>query len=473
MPAPADLRLLCDGAPVATADAATELAHDVREPGVYRVEARRRAHGRVAHLDRLQSDLPAMRSALRTRWGLVVCAVLIGVINALVFMGFEWVVHHGTDYIWNDLVNSDEVRWRVLPLAIVLSLVFSLLVRATRQPRMAPAHVDPLAAEDEAQPATLDGLALILVIGAASLLAGASLGPEASLVAVSTGLGTWLAARAGQTDAARLLVVSSVGALLVAFLGSVVAALIPLLLLLREKRLTLATALPPVAAGLAAYGTLYAVQGSAEGWGSIPAAEDLHLDDFFTAFVLGAIGMGVAVLLRWVLVHSGKVAERIDRTWAWPVSATVFGAVLGVLYLAGGESVQFSGSEGIGTSCVSRPTRERRVRGPDRGQAAGHRLVTLDRILRGLIFPTIYGGVAMTLLVGHGRRGPGRAGRDDRGDRRHPRGDDQPRGGSGDGRGPAADRPDRSRVPRGARRRRRPARVRKVARAWPEPGARG
>ncbi len=47
VPAPADLRLLCDGAPVATADAATELAHDVREPGVYRVEVRRRAHGRA------------------------------------------------------------------------------------------------------------------------------------------------------------------------------------------------------------------------------------------------------------------------------------------------------------------------------------------------------------------------------------------------------------------------------------------
>ena len=48
VPAPADLRLLRDGEPIATADAATELAHDVREPGVYRVEARRRAHGRRA-----------------------------------------------------------------------------------------------------------------------------------------------------------------------------------------------------------------------------------------------------------------------------------------------------------------------------------------------------------------------------------------------------------------------------------------
>ena len=46
VPAPADLRLLRDGESIATADSATELVHDVREPGVYRVEARRRAHGR-------------------------------------------------------------------------------------------------------------------------------------------------------------------------------------------------------------------------------------------------------------------------------------------------------------------------------------------------------------------------------------------------------------------------------------------
>jgi H+/Cl- antiporter ClcA len=338
-------------------------------------------------------------------------AALIGVMNALVFLGFEWVVHHGTDYIWNDLADSDEVRWRVLPLAILLSLVFSLLVRATRQPRMAPPHVDPLAAEEDAQPATLDGIAVILVIGAASLLAGASLGPEASLVAVSTGLGTWLAARAGQTDAARLLVLSSVGALMVAFLGSLVAALIPLLLLFREKRLTLATALPPIAAGLAAYATLYAIQGEAEGWGSIPAAEDLHLDDFFTAFVLGAIGMGVAVLLKWALGHSGNAAERIDRTWAWPLSAALFGAVLGGLYLAGGESVQFSGSEGIGILLREQADDGALVFA---GLIAVKLAVTVWSLAigyrGGLIFPTVYAGVAMTLLVGtvaEGLAGPG------------------------------------------------------------------
>jgi hypothetical protein len=45
-PAPAELRLLRDGEPVATAAEATELSHRAGEPGVYRAEVRRRAHGR-------------------------------------------------------------------------------------------------------------------------------------------------------------------------------------------------------------------------------------------------------------------------------------------------------------------------------------------------------------------------------------------------------------------------------------------
>ncbi len=45
-PRPASLRLLHDGREIASAAGATELAHDVAEPGVYRVEARLRAHGR-------------------------------------------------------------------------------------------------------------------------------------------------------------------------------------------------------------------------------------------------------------------------------------------------------------------------------------------------------------------------------------------------------------------------------------------
>jgi hypothetical protein len=46
LPRPADLRLVRDGAEVARASGATELSHAADGPGVYRVEARLRAHGR-------------------------------------------------------------------------------------------------------------------------------------------------------------------------------------------------------------------------------------------------------------------------------------------------------------------------------------------------------------------------------------------------------------------------------------------
>jgi hypothetical protein len=47
LPRAADVRLLRDGEPVARARGATELAHRVEEPGVYRVEATLHAHGRA------------------------------------------------------------------------------------------------------------------------------------------------------------------------------------------------------------------------------------------------------------------------------------------------------------------------------------------------------------------------------------------------------------------------------------------
>lgn len=345
-------------------------------------------------------------------WGLPAAALLVGVLNAVMFVVFEWVVDHGTDYIWNDLTDSDSVRWRVVPLAIGASIAFALVVRAARQPRLVPPHTDPLAGEEDAGQATLGGIGLILVVGAASLLAGASLGPEASLVAASAGLGAWIAGRAGTPEAARLLVLSSIGALLVAFLGSLVPVAIPLLMLNRqEKKLTVGHVLPPVAASLGAYGALYAIEGHAEGYGTIPAGSDFDAHDFLTALVLGACGVVVAELLKWLIKRVADINERIDARWPWPASAALFGAVLGVLYLLGGESVQFSGSAGVGILL-----RE----SADEGSLALAGLVAVKLLATGwsitigyrggLVFPAVYAGVAMSLLVGSvagGLAGPG------------------------------------------------------------------
>ena len=334
---------------------------------------------------------------------MAVLAVAVGVADALVFLGFEWLVKHGTDWLWNDLAGSDDERWRVIPLAIVLSLAFSALLRALEQPRWTPPHLDPLHSADgeEHPPApTLIAVALILVIGAASLLAGASLGPEAALVATSIGLGTWAAARAGLGERGRLLALASAGALLVAFLGSLIALAIPLLLLYqRTKKLAPAAVVIVALAGLAAWATLLVVEGDTDGYAQIPDA-DAQLRDYAAALVLGAVAAGVGVLLRLLIGRLTSVTEWVHARLSWWLAGAVFGAVLGVLYLAGGPTVEFTGSEGSGELLSG-----------DRhyGAAALAGLVLVKLLATswsltagyrgGLVFPSLYAGVAASLFV--------------------------------------------------------------------------
>ena len=56
---------------------------------------------------------------MRSRAVISLClvALAVGVVDGLVFLGFEWVVNHGTDWLWNDVADSDDVaggssRWR-------------------------------------------------------------------------------------------------------------------------------------------------------------------------------------------------------------------------------------------------------------------------------------------------------------------------------------------------------------------------
>jgi H+/Cl- antiporter ClcA len=352
---------------------------------------------------------------LRNATPLAAIAIAIGTANGLVFLGFEWVVKHGTDWIWNDLANSDESRWRVLPLAIALSLALTAVMRAVGQPRWTSPHVDPLAdAEDEdetAPPPTAGALATILLVGAASLLAGASLGPEASLVAFATGIGAVAASR-GRTDGfGQVLVFASVGALLVAFFGSLIPIAAPLLILYkRTGRVTVPAALIVGLAGFTAWGTLWLVRGDDHGYGAIPSAA-VHPRDYLAALILGVAAAGLGGLLRWFVDRLGTITEHLDNTTPWWVLAIVFGGILGGLYLIGGPTVQFSGSEGsrlllggeyqyggwalVGIALV-------KLLATSWSLASGYR--------GGLVFPTVFAGIAVSLAAAAavpGLAGPG------------------------------------------------------------------
>lgn len=342
---------------------------------------------------------------------LVVAGLAVGVADGLIFLAFEWVAKDGTHWLWNDLADSDAARWRVVPLAIVLSVGLSAVLRWTRQPRWIPPHLDPLASAEEeeeeeapgARP-TLAVLAATLAGGAASMLAGASLGPEAPLMGFAAGLGAWVAA-------GEALVLASVGALLVAFFGSLIPVLIPLLVLARRggrpAGVDVATI---VLAGLAAWATLRVVHGDHDGFGGVARA-DVEAHDYPIALVLGVVAAGIGALLRRLVADLAGVAERIAADARWWVAAVVFGAVLGALYLIGGESVQFSGAEGSGLLAAHEPPY---------GAWALAGIVVVKLLATswsastgyrgGLVFPSLFAGVAVSLLVADvapGLAGPG------------------------------------------------------------------
>jgi H+/Cl- antiporter ClcA len=341
----------------------------------------------------------------RTALLLASTALAVGVADGLVFLGFEWVVKHGTDWLWNDVVDSDDVRWRVVPLALALSVALSALMRPLRQPRWTPPHTDPLgpaegsAGEPPPAPA-LGGLATILLVGAAGLVAGASLGPEAPLVGLATGLGAWAAARVDLGAAGRVLVLASAGALLVAFFGSLIPIAIPLVIVYqRTGRMQVAAVLAIALAGLAAWGTVWLVHGDHHGYGSIPS-DAVHARDYAAAAVLGMVAVAIGALLRWFVVRLALVTKRVEDRAPWWVAAAVFGLVLGALYLVGGQTVQFSGSEGS-VMLLSGEVHY------GAWALAGIALVKLAATAwsltagyrGGLVFPSVFAGVAVSLLV--------------------------------------------------------------------------
>ena len=162
----------------------------------------------------------------------------------------------------------------------------------------------------------------------------------------------------------ELLVLSSIGALLVSFFGSLLPAPIPLLIMRRQgKPLTRRSVIPPLLAGVTAWVIVSAIRGTTQGHEIVPIDSGGDLAAVPAAFALGLLAVLVGVLLRLVIRVTDRWTERLDRQWKWIAAAALFGAVLGALYWIGGESVQFSGQTGH-AGALRRPGAVRRRRAP-------------------------------------------------------------------------------------------------------------
>ncbi|OGH47930.1 MAG: hypothetical protein A3A51_00320 [Candidatus Levybacteria bacterium RIFCSPLOWO2_01_FULL_39_10] len=330
----------------------------------------------------------------------ILISLAIGVANAVVFVLFEFIVNQGTEYLWNELFNTDSLRLALIPVAIFLSIAYSYIIRNFKQNRVGKAETNFLE-DEEIKHTDLNDLGTIFVIGAGSLLAGASLGPEASLVGIAGGLGIWFAQKSSDLNSAKLLAISSVGALLVAFFGSLLSILIPIIIIFKkEGKIVIKHYIPPIIAGVAAYATLVAIKGSAIGFGTIPTgSSNFHIQDLIFALILGILGAFLAYLLKLLIKKLSVITKKIDNNYHWLVSASVFGAVIGILYLIGGPSVEFSGKEG--TSILLENSSSYTV--------ATLLIIFITKLLvtgwslaggyrGGLVFPSVFMGVTLSLI---------------------------------------------------------------------------
>lgn len=323
---------------------------------------------------------------------------------------FEFVGVEVTNWLWNDVLGTDQYRWRVLPAAVLLGFVLTALFKIMRQQRITPVDTD-LAEEIQGAPSTIPTIAAILAIGAMSLLAGGSIGPEASLMLASAGIGIYTSKRWGSSSLQQPIILASIGALLVAFLDSFILILIPILLFKRlaeqqKSRLQLKPIILIVTAGGASYVTLYLINyvtGTSGGYGTTPSLPAFQLKDLVIAVVIGFAAGLLGYCLTWFMQQFYKFAMWLETRNTpgidW-IAGLGFSVVLGLLYLIGGQTIQFSGSAGS-SLLVQEVYRYgafalfgliiTKILATAWSKATGYR--------GGLVFPSIYVGVALGLLA--------------------------------------------------------------------------
>src|SRR5690606_24780546 len=125
---------------------------------------------------------------VKQRLLLLISTVTTAVAVAVTYHYFESAVHYSTNLVWNTWLKTGANRIIVVPLCLGLSLVF-FGVQHFLDRKSEKQVSDGLG---EAPDATLLNFAKVISIGFFSLLAGASLGPEAILVPACLVIGAYI-----------------------------------------------------------------------------------------------------------------------------------------------------------------------------------------------------------------------------------------------------------------------------------------
>lgn len=271
--------------------------------------------------------------------------ILVAVGVALTYYFFEYAVSESTTYIWDTLLRTGSYRILVIPTCVILSLIFFGLQH----------YFDPRSERHESQglgeaPApTLVNFIKVMGIGFFSLVAGASLGPEAILVPASLLVGALVGKKLFKQDASAVNLLAMVGfvALFAAFFNSFLMGLLGLLIVKKEMKIQLGVlqVLLAVVASLVTVVVLGLL--SSPAYVAVPA-HTWNISLVGTVAVIGLFGAGYATTYALYGMHGlGRKTYNLVAKQSWWLRALMAAGGLSILYLLGGTLVQFTGDDSI------------------------------------------------------------------------------------------------------------------------------
>jgi len=276
---------------------------------------------------------------------LLLATALVGCLVAITYHIFEGVVHGAINLIWYDWLNTSINRWLVIPTCIVISFAFFGVVH----------YLDPDSEnKDEkglgsAPDATVANFLKILGIGFLSLVAGASLGPEAVLVPASMVAGIYVGNKLfpKSKQSSKLLAAAAIIALFTSFFNSIIVGVLSVFLVLKQAnaKLNFGLLVATIIAAVSAFYTLEAL--SSEPYATLPAYEwSLGIQTLLLCVVLAIGGFLAITILSRFHNRAVNLLKKLSSK-DWKEKALLASVGLSILYLLGGPLVEFTGNKSI------------------------------------------------------------------------------------------------------------------------------
>lgn len=271
--------------------------------------------------------------------------ILTGIGVAFTYHIFENAVHGAIDLVWYDWFNTDNARYWILPLCIVIGLAYFGIQH----------YLDPESENLEEQglgglpQPKLSAYAKVLFIGFFSLVAGASLGPEAVLVPACMILGGLVGGLlfAKEKQMIKLLAAAGFIALFTAFFNSIIVGVLSVLIVTKQAKTKLSAPLLAVAilAATSAFLTLKLI--SAEAFTQVPDYSwHINAVTVFWVVILALAGFLSIFIMNMLHKWFDRARAELNEQ-PWIARGLVASGGLALLYLLGGPLIEFTGNRSI------------------------------------------------------------------------------------------------------------------------------